>query len=100
MGIPPMTKVFVGEAATCAVEANGSAWCWAESDFLGPYAMPPVRWRDDITFVDIAILDGPACGATDDGRVFCEGPGAVCNQPGPDNGCFVDLSPALAELGY
>lgn len=91
-GIPPVVGVYPGWGSTCTLAERGDAWCWGA--MFGE--LPPVLWRPDLRFVDIAIGSSTACGLTDDGRVFCTGESNGCGLGFVGLDCFVDIEKAVA----
>ena len=79
------TKVVAGQFAhTCALEADGSAWCWGGGvgvngfgwlgDGPGRESATPVRVAGGLVFADIQPGAAGTCGLTADGVVYCWGP--------------------------
>lgn len=92
-GIPPAVEVFAGETGSCALDAQGRAWCWsADPGTFGVEALPPVIWRNDLRFRKIGLGSVFACGLVEDGRVWCEG-----FEQGLCAGCFMTLPTAEDE---
>jgi alpha-tubulin suppressor-like RCC1 family protein len=70
--------IAVGGDHTCALAADGTAWCWGR-DILPPgeggasFSAVPVAIRDSPSFVDLITGTWAACGRTAAGSVSCWG---------------------------
>lgn len=64
---------------TCALDADGRAWCWGSGSIgqLGPGteegSVLPVLVSDDLRFDDVLAGRWHSCGLTADGEVYCWG---------------------------
>ena len=68
-GLPPVTAVATDGGATCALDASGTAWCWADM----PGWTSPIRVAGMPPLVRLAVSHPAAvCGAArSDGSVRC-----------------------------
>lgn len=84
-----VTKIAVGQAFTCAVRANGTAWCWGDASQgalgngqtgAGAYRSKAVqvkRGSGGLTgVVHVAAGGGHACALRSNGSVYCWGSAA------------------------
>jgi alpha-tubulin suppressor-like RCC1 family protein len=82
-GIPRIASISAGYAHTCAVEPNGTAWCWGDGGklALGDGRSAVQRWPQRVTtahrFNQMATGGSFACGMTPDGTVLCWGTSEV-----------------------
>lgn len=78
LGLAQVSSVACG-ALCCALDKDGSAWCWSYTDGPDPYAIVdrPRQVNYPSAFVRLAV-GSHACGITTNHRVLCWGP----NQSG------------------
>jgi alpha-tubulin suppressor-like RCC1 family protein len=73
------TQVVAGDLFTCALAADGAAWCWGQGSLgqLGNHATiaqtTPARVAGGITFGSLAAGSSHVCGVTAAGAVWCWG---------------------------
>lgn len=77
------TAIAAGVTHSCAVKANGEAWCWGGgfesggAGYLGDGAtrrsVNPVRVTADSAFTQIAVGAGNTCALTASGQAWCWG---------------------------
>jgi len=81
-----------GSLSGCGIDKAGHAWCWGNTQFglLGDGtgtvgSSPPVRVSGHLTFRDLSVTTGYACGVTTSGAIYCWGLSAF-GEGGPVNG--------------
>lgn len=72
-------SISAGNAGTCALTAEGAAYCWGVVTFTDGSAprrgesAVPYRLETDVRFAQVSVGAGHACGRTADGAVYCWG---------------------------
>jgi alpha-tubulin suppressor-like RCC1 family protein len=75
----PFVKVFVGNAAACALDAAGAAFCWGKNSEgeLGDGSTTdragPVPIGQGLKFTSLSLGDFHTCGIATDGFAYCWG---------------------------
>lgn len=90
-------SVSGGNETVCALDPDGTPWCWGSQSRRWSHtspevtdAMTPARMAGGLTFAQLAVGDGFACGLDADGRAYCIGGngegqlGIGTTQPQPD----------------
>jgi alpha-tubulin suppressor-like RCC1 family protein len=91
----------VGSEYTCALTAEGAAYCWGsgalgDSTITGPTPSPvPVAAPPGVRFSQLTAGDNHACGLTADGAAYCWGSNAF-GQLG--NGVIDGFTPAPVQV--
>jgi len=73
------TSVYAGRQHTCALTAEGEAWCWGANrsrqlgDGTNTAKSTPVRVKTDLKFKSLALGGTHTCGLTASGKVYCWG---------------------------
>jgi alpha-tubulin suppressor-like RCC1 family protein len=77
-----LVTLDLGWRAACGLTGEGAVWCWGDNRFaqLGPRTpeldgrgSPPTLLESDLTFVQVTVGGGHACGLARDGAAFCWG---------------------------
>src|SRR4030095_9819368 len=122
-------QLTAGDAHTCGLTSDGSAWCWGNNDYgqLGDSSFTsrnaPVAVSTGVKFASIEAGDAHTCGLTSGGAVWCWGrnssgqlgdgtttsrrtpvpvampPGVTFKQVAPGGTDFRDFTCALAPSG-
>ncbi len=78
-GLPPMVAVSAGNEHSCALTADGVAYCWGSNEYgqLGsnepPGDLPPRPVAGDLHFTQISAGYYHTCGLTSNHEVYCWG---------------------------
>ena len=85
-----LESISAGQTHTCALEPDGTAWCWGDGQkgALGAGSTTMHRWPERVVtkhrFTQIAAGGSFTCGVTTDGTVLCWGTNEVVpNWPKP-----------------
>lgn len=72
-------RAYVGEAHSCALDAEGAAWCWGAGKHgqIGDGAMEdrrtPTATASALRFSSLSLGSRHTCGLTEEGTVYCWG---------------------------
>ena len=100
--LPMFTQIAAGARHTCALAADGQAWCWGLGDdgqigparSVPPFVPAPVSAT--LRFVGIAAGSRHSCGLTETGAVYCWGLGPWGGGPVPSliegSGGLIDIT--------
>jgi hypothetical protein len=107
-GLAKLVSLDAGEAHTCGLDEQGTAWCWGANDH-GQLGAPlsghgtPVSVPNMPSLISLQVADTHACGIDHDARVWCwgddregqlgDGPGIVGEGPRVITGL-----PAITQL--
>lgn len=81
-GLPPVRKISVGGATACGLDADQAVWCWGNNRRgqadgkagVGENTIDvPVRIRELVRPIDVALADEHGCALFEDGTVWCWG---------------------------
>jgi alpha-tubulin suppressor-like RCC1 family protein len=78
-----VSKLWAGDATTCAETMDGRLWCWGsdpsmqETSGFAHAILRPARAGGDLTNLDAVTIAGTLICAIEDGSLFCWGTGAA-----------------------
>ena len=92
------THIEAGELHTCALNAQGRAYCWGDNlsgqigDGTASNRFAPVQAQEDRAFVSIAAAADRTCGLTSQRSIVCWGSGWTGEAQSPSSSPFASVA--------